>query len=102
MIPGSQFDLSARGHSVDFFLTSTGNHLPLPVGGQGTIEVFTGTGAVPTIAPGYDGLAVLGDHRIELISGSFAVEETGGENATIIAHGDYETSSSGPDHSLLV
>jgi hypothetical protein len=102
MIPGSQFDLSVSGRSVDIFLTSAGDHLPLPVGGQVTIEVFTGTGAVPTIAPGYHGLAVLGDHRIELISGSFAVEDTGGDNDTIIAHGDYETVIGGTGDSLLV
>jgi hypothetical protein len=102
MIPGSQFDLSVPGHNVNVVMTSVGNTLPLPVGGQVTIEVFTGQGAMPASAPGYQGLAVLGDHRIDLIGGSFAVQDTGADHDTIVAHGDYETITGGTGSSLFV
>jgi len=99
-IQGSQFVATAPGQNVHVGITADGSNLPPPVPGQFNLEVYTGSGAPPAIAPGYQGLAVLGagGNLIDLISGTFEVQDAGSGNDTLIAHGNNETLAGGAGH----
>jgi len=94
-IPGSQFGVTASA-TVNIVETATGTGLPAPVSGDFNLEVFVGALAnVPTITPGYQGLAVLtsGGLELDLVSGAYAVTDNGTGADTITALGNYETIS---------
>jgi Ca2+-binding RTX toxin-like protein len=93
-IPGSQFVATAPGQPVSVVETTTGTGLPSTVPGAFNLEVFVGSiPSVPGLAPGYQGLAILGPSGLELdlVAGAFAVTDNGGGNDTLSAFGANET-----------
>src|SRR5579864_1510832 len=103
-IPGSHFVATAPGRPVNVVETRTGMGLPPTVPGAFNLEVFVGgIASTPSIAPGYQGLAVLSPSGLELdlISGAFAVTDNGAGNDTLSAHGANETISGGPANVAL-
>jgi hypothetical protein len=105
-IPGSLFIATAGGVPVNVVETATGTGIGSDtVSGDFNLEVYTGPETysgtpplpsfVPTIAAGYQGLAILGlnGSRLDLENGSFAATDNGtggdnldadGTNATIV------------------
>ncbi len=97
-IPGSQWQASASGLTVNVVQTTDGT-LPAPIAGDFNLEIFiSGSGGAPTTpAAGYQGLAVLSPSGLELdlISGAFAITDNGSGNDTLSAYGANETISGG-------
>ena len=102
-IPGSQFVATAPGQTVNVIETSDGS-VPPPIAGQFNLEVWTGAGSPPGLAPGYQGLAILsaGGQQIELVTGVFAVQDVGSGNDTLIASGDNETIIGGSGNETMI
>jgi Ca2+-binding RTX toxin-like protein len=96
-IAGSQFVATVPGQPVNVAFDN-GGPLPPTVPGAFNLEVFLGSDATaPTIAPGYQGLAVLSPSgfELDLISGAFAVTDNGTGGDILGAAGMNETISGG-------
>lgn len=97
-IPGSHYLVTAPGQPVNIVETTTGLDLPPTVPGAFNLEVFIGSIAgMPSIAAGYQGLAILSPsgHELDLISGAFAATDQGVGDDTLSAYGANETVDGG-------
>lgn len=90
-IAGSQFDATA-GTPVNVVITSDGSSLPPPVPGDFNLEVWTGGNPPTSPASGYQGLLYdLDGLYANMISGAFALTDTGSGSHYIVASDNSQT-----------
>src|SRR5258708_6212601 len=102
-IAGSQGVATAPGQPVNVSYTSDGSGLAT-VPGAFNLEVWTGPNPPTVPGAGFDGLVVLsnGGNQLDLYGTGFEIQDTGSGTHSIIAHGDNETISAGPNNNDLL